>query len=406
MISALLIHQSFVCPKDAGATRHYELATRLVRAGGQFTVVASDCSYLTGQRVSPEKRFIFEETLDGVRILRTYTHPTLHKSFVWRVISFLTFSVTSIIASARAQRVGIVMGTTPPIFQAVSAWIVATVRRRPFLLEVRDLWPEFAIDMGVLKNRLLIALSRWLEMFLYARATHIVVNSPAYRNYLVNRGVPGEKISFIPNGVDVRMFDPASNGRRTRQEYNLGEKFVVTYAGALGAANDIHSILRAALRLHDDTSVHFLIVGDGKERLRLEAFAKAMHLRNVTFVGAQPKSRMGDLLAASDACIAVLKAIPMFATTYPNKVFDYMAAGRPTILGIDGVIRQVIDASGGGIFVPPGDDEAIAQAISDLKLDRIRGRSMGAAARQYVERQFDREEQAKAFITLLQALAA
>src|SRR5690606_4284270 len=141
---------------------------------------------------------VVEQTIDGVRILRTYILPALHRSFVWRVIAFISFMFTSVWAALRAGQVDVVMGTTPPIFQAVSAWVVATLRRRPFLLEVRDLWPEFAIDMGVLKNPILIALSRWLERFLYARATHIVVNSPAYQEYLRDKHVPKSKISFIP----------------------------------------------------------------------------------------------------------------------------------------------------------------------------------------------------------------
>ena len=169
----LLIHQAFVSPNEAGGTRHYELSRHLVQQGHQVTIVASDLSYLTGERTTARPRLVTQELLDGIQVLRTYTYPALHRSFFWRVISFFSFMFTSLVAALRVKNVDLVMGTSPPIFQAVSAWLVAALRRLPFLLEIRDLWPEFAIDMGVLKNLLLIRLSRWLERFLYARSHHL-----------------------------------------------------------------------------------------------------------------------------------------------------------------------------------------------------------------------------------------
>jgi glycosyltransferase involved in cell wall biosynthesis len=175
--------------------------------------------------------------------------------------------------------------------------------------------------------------------------------------------------------------------------------------GALGLANDIPTVLQSAARLNDQPDVHFLMVGDGKERPKLEALASQLGLRNVTFTGARPKLEMPEYLAASDACLAILQDIPMFRTTYPNKVFDYMAAGRPTVLAIDGVIRQAVEAASGGIFVPPGNPEALAKAVRDLAKDPERTRAMGAAARAYVIRHFDRRQQAEEFVGLLKRLS-
>lgn len=401
----LLIHQAFVGPGEAGGTRHYELAQHLIRRGHEFTIVASNLSYITGQRTIEDTGLAPEQTIDSIKVLRAYTYPSLHKSFVWRVVSFISFMITSMVAAWRVGNVDLVMGTSPPIFQAVSAWLVAFLRRRPFLLEVRDLWPEFAIGIGVLKNPVLITLSRWLERFLYARATHILVNSPAYRDYLIEKGVSSDKITLIPNGVDTAMFCPQADGKAIREQFGLDGKFVVAYAGALGMANDIGTILRAADQLRNEENIHFLLVGDGKERANLEAQACELQLSNVTFAGAHPKATMPDFLAASDACVATLKDIPMFRTTYPNKVFDYMAAGRPTLLAIDGVIREVVKAADGGIFVHPGDATSLANAIHDLNTDRARARSMGNTARKYVVEHFDRRRQAEAFVELVSRIA-
>jgi glycosyltransferase involved in cell wall biosynthesis len=224
--------------------------------------------------------------------------------------------------SLRVKDVDLVMGTTPPIFQAVSAWVVAALRRKPFLLEVRDLWPEFGISMGVLKNPLIIALSRWLENFLYKRATHILVNSPAYREYMLAKGVPEDKVTYIPYGTDVDMFNPSIDGSSIRRELKVEDKFVVLYAGALGQANDIDTLLRAAERLKKEESISFVLFGDGKERARLESEAKRMGLHNVIFAGTRPKKDMPLIVASADACLAILQDIPAFRTTYPNKVFD------------------------------------------------------------------------------------
>jgi len=405
-LHVVLIHQAFVGGDDPGGTRHYELGRRLTANGHRFTIVASDTNYLTGLKRG-SKGLIKRENRDGIQIIRAYTFKSLHRSFARRVLSFLSFAFTSIPASLRIERPDVVIGTTPPIFQAVSAWLVAALWRKPFLLEVRDLWPAFAIDMGILTNPLLIKMSRRLERFLYARADHVLVNSPAYRDYLASLGVPSEKITLIANGVDPQMFDPEDTGDEIRRLYRLEDKFVVTYAGALGPANDIDTILRAAEKLQvSHPQVHILLVGDGKDRPRLHAQAIAKGLENVTFAGAQPKSRMPEFLAASDVCIAILRDIPMFRTTYPNKVFDYMAAGRPTVLAIDGVIRDVVERSGGGVFVQPGCEDSLARAIASLWEDRGRCKQMGGSARRYVVRHFHRDTQAEEFTSLLMRVAS
>nr|UXE41707.1 hypothetical protein Hi04_10k_c5966_00040 [uncultured bacterium] len=402
--SVLLIHQAFASPAEGGGTRHFEFGQKVVDRGHKFTVVASDLSYLTGTPVYQRRGLYSEQCVDGLRVLRSYAHPTLHRSFLWRVFSFFSFTASSFVTALKSGPADLIMGTSPPIFQAFSAWAVAFLRRRPFLLEVRDLWPEFAIDMGVLKNPLLIWISRRLEHFLYARAIHILVNSPAYRDYLIGKGIAPLKVSLICNGVDPAMFDPAASGERAKNEWRLNGKFVVSYAGAVGMANDLGTLIRAAERLRDREQIVFLIAGDGKERANLEADVRNRGLRNVIFTGTLSKIEVADLMAASDACIAILKDIPMFRTTYPNKVFDYMAAGRPTVLAIDGVIRKVIEDSGSGVYVPPGDDKGLAEAVSRLAADPKEVRVLGLRGREYVVKRFNRAEQASEFVALAEQL--
>lgn len=402
----LLIHQAFASPDEPGGTRHFELAKACANKGIQFNIVGSRVNYLTGQRCGDRKLLPKQEIIEGINISRAYALDAHHRSFIWRMFSFIIFMFSSVWSGLRVGHVDLVIATSPPIFQSLSAWFLASVRKSPILLEVRDLWPEFAIDMGVLKNHLIIKLSRYLESFLYSKATHIFVNSPAYRDYLVNKGITETKISFISNGVDPKMFNPESRGETLRKKIGLNDSFVITYTGALGLANDIPSILNAAYHLKSQNNIHFLLVGDGKERNKLEALKTELKLNNVTFFGAISKNMIPEILSESDACIATLQNIPMFRTTYPNKVFDYMAAGRPTILAIDGVIREVIETCKGGVYVTPGDDMEIAKTIRFLSQNLDEAREMGKRARVYVEKYFNRHHQSEAFIKLIKQISS
>jgi glycosyltransferase involved in cell wall biosynthesis len=397
----LLIHQSFALPDEPGGTRHFELGSRLVRDGHRFTVVASDISYLTASR---HQKIQAEESVAGVRVLRAFT-PRARKNFLGRLLGFLSFAVTAFWKALRVGDVDVVMGTSPPIFQAFSAWLVATLRQRPLLLEIRDLWPEFIIDMGKLKNPQAIRLSRALERFLYRRATHLLVNSPAYVNYLIGKGVAPERITLIANGVDPQMFDPRMTGNGLRPQLGLDGKFVIVYAGAVSMANDLELVIDAASQLASDSRIAFLIVGDGNERRRLEAVVAERRLKNVIFTGAKPKHQMGDYLASADACVAVLQNIPMFRMTYPNKVFDYLAAGRPVLLAIDGVIREVVEEARAGIFIPPGDVARLVEAVRYLVDHPQECQAMSARGRAFVEQHFNRNEQSRAFTGLIEKLA-
>ena len=400
----LLLNQAFVSPNEPGHTRHFEMAQFLRARGHELVIVASDLNYQTGQRTVERTGLFAEQIIDGVRILRAYIFPALHRSYFWRIISFFSFMFSSVWTALTVKDADIIMGTTPPIFQAVSAWVVAVIRRKPFLLEVRDLWPEFGVSMGVLKNPILIYLARWLEKFLYARATHILVNSPAYKDYMLGKGVPENKITYIPYGTDVDMFNPDVDGSSVRMDLGLENKFVVLYAGALGQANDIDTILRAAERLNQESKIYFVLFGDGKERARLELESKRMNLTNVIFAGVCPKREMPLVVASSDVCLAILQDVPMFRTTYPNKVFDYMAAARGIVLVIDGVVRDVIESSGGGVFVQPGNDDGLAKTILELSNDPQRVKQMGINARAYLVKHLDRRDKLNDTLKLLESL--
>jgi glycosyltransferase involved in cell wall biosynthesis len=399
----LLIHQAFVSLDEPGGTRHYELARCLAEQGHQVTVIASPVSYLTGRAGETVSATVDRLGKDGsLTILRAPVYAALHRSFVHRVLAFFSFMISSFEIGLKVRRVDLVWGTSPPIFQGVTAWLLARLRRVSFLFEVRDLWPDFAIQVGVLRNPLLIRASEWLERFLYRRADRVVVNSPGFVAHVERRGA--RKVDLVPNGSDVQMFDPSDRGAEFRLAHALEGKYVALYAGAHGMSNDLDVVLQAARLLLDRPEIAVVLLGDGKEKPALVEQAAAMGLTNLHFLPPVPKSGMREALAAADACIAILKPIPMYATVYPNKVFDYMAAGRPVILAIDGVIREVVEKAWAGIFVPPGDPFALAEAIRSLADHRERGKAMGESGRRCVKERFDRVELAARLTSIMESM--
>jgi glycosyltransferase involved in cell wall biosynthesis len=400
----LIVHQAFAALDEPGGTRHHEMALHLSRKGHRVTVIASPVSYITG--AARRARIPWVERQDGgegVTILRAYTYPQLHKSFIHRVFSFLSFMVSSLLIGLSVDKVDLVWGTSPPIFQGMTAWMLARLKRAKFLFEVRDLWPAFAIAVGVLTNPVLIKASQWLERFLYQRADRLMVNSPGFIDHIRQRG--GENLSLIPNGADTSMFDPDEDGLAFRQSHRLEDKFIALYAGAHGMSNDLDVVLDAAALLRTQPDIAILLLGDGKEKPNLIRRAKALNLDNLRFLPPIPKGDMRLALAGADACIAILKPIALYKTVYPNKVFDYMAAGRATILAIDGVIRRVVEDAGGGIYVTPGDPMALAEAIRVMADDPEKTRQMGRAGRAYLEEHFNRAELAEKLESLLVEVA-
>ncbi len=402
----LLVHQAFAALDEPGGTRHHELACYLAGRSHRVTIIASPVSYLTGSPSPFGKGARGEE---GVRVIRSYTYQALHRSFVHRAFSFISFMVSSFFAGLRVKKVDLIWGTSPPIFQGVTAWMLARLKGVPFLFEVRDLWPTFAIAVGVLKNPLLIKMSLWLEHFLYRHADQVMVNSPGYVAHVTERGA--RQVELVPNGADPDMFDPLGQGADFRSANHLENKFVILYAGAHGMSNDLGVVLDAAKILEDltvtlEVTVKFVLLGDGKEKPALQKQAAAMQLANVLFLPPLPKTGMSDALAGADAGLAILKPIEEYKTTYPNKVFDYMAAGKPVILAIDGVIREVVETAGCGIFAQPGDPAALAHAIQSLAADRARSQQMGLAGRRYLEEHFDRSVLAARLVDIMENMVS
>ena len=385
----LLIHQAFVTTGEAGGTRHIEFARRLAERGHRVTIITSPVSYLSGES-SLTGHFLWkkEQWAENIEIRYCWTSSGMHKGFVPRLLAFFSFMFSSFFCALNVKHADLIWGTSPNLFQAWTAWLSARLKRKPFLLEIRDLWPEFAVAMGALTNPLLIRMSQWLERFLYNHADRIIVNSPGFIPYI--RDICGKTPDLVPNGADEEMFAGA-DGTAFREQYGLKDDFVVMYSGAHGPANDLETVLNAADMLRDEAGIRFIFVGSGKDKTRLEALSAERGLGNVLFVPPVPKDQIASVMAAEDAGLAILKKLDMFKTTYPNKVFDIMACGDPVICQIDGVIRDVVEENRAGVFVEPGAARALAETVLRLSVDPEGCRVMGENGRKAVMEKFNRD---------------
>jgi glycosyltransferase involved in cell wall biosynthesis len=406
----VVFHQYYLDAGQPGGSRFNELSRHWSEAGHRVTVVSGTLNYVTGETPPEYRGRWMVETHDGpVRVLRCHVPSTYQASYAGRMWAFFAFTLSAGTAALRIAEADVVIGTSPPLPIILPAWLLARRRRAGLVFEIRDLWPESAITTGVLRKgsaltRALFALERWGCRV----ADKVNVLTPAFREDLIRRGLASEdKIVFVPNGADTDVFTPGPRMNEVRRKYGWGDRFVVMYAGAHGRANAVGQLLDAAERLRDRPDILIVTVGDGLERARLDAEARVRGLTNVMLCGPQPKDEMPAFVRACDVGAAVLQNNPTFRTVYPNKVFDYMACERPTLLAIDGVARQLVcDEARAGVFATPEDPEAIAAAIRQLADDPDGGAAMGQRGRAWVLANASRQALADRYLKILAGLIA
>ncbi len=320
------------------------------------------------------------------------------------MLNYSSFCVSAAIAGSFLECPDVIIATSPQLLVGLSGWWIAKLKRVPFVLEVRDLWPEslVAVGMGTRGNLLHKALGK-IARFLYSNADHIVVVTPAFREHLVHQWqVPAEKISVVQNGVETKLFSPRGCEPELRASLSAQGKFVVSYIGTLGLAHGLETLIAAAERLQRTApEVLFMLVGEGADRERTLALANSKNLRNIRFVSQQPRANIPAYIAASDACLVLLKKSEVFKTVIPTKMLEFMACGRPVILGVDGQAREILERSRGGIYVEPENPDALCEAVLKLKQQQFLGEAMGRSGREYIVRNLSRERTAADYLDTL-----
>ncbi len=406
----LLIHQYFLEKGDGGGSRFNEMTQVWSEQGHEVTVLAGMVHYNTGKKPKKYKsKFIFSDKgfYDNVDVIRCHVSESYNVNFLGRLWAYFSFVFSSIYAGLFKVDKGydVIIVTSPPLFVGITAYILAKIKRLPFIFEIRDLWPESAIDTGVLTNKFIIKFAFWFEEFVYKRAMLINVLTPAFRDKLIkDKNVPKEKILFIPNAADfslaenvMKKFDVQS----FRNEQDLNDKFVITYVGAHGVANHLIQLIDAA-ELLTDTNVLFQLIGSGMKKQELIDEVAKRKLKNVKFVDPVPKAEVFKYILASDIGTSVLKNVDTFKTIYSNKTFDYMSCKRPILLAIDGVSRKLVEEANCGFYVEPENPTAIRDGILDAMKDKDNLNILGNNGYLYAKEHFDRVELAKKYLEDIQ----
>ncbi len=408
----LLIHQYFLEKNDSGGSRFNEITKFWGSQGHYITVLSGMVHYATGEKAKRYKgKYTFTDKIfyDNVDVIRSHVSESYNKSFIGRLWAYFSFVLSSIYAGIfkAKDKYDVILVTSPPLFVGITAYVLSKIKRIPFVFEVRDLWPESAIDTGILKNKIIIKFAYWFEKFIYKKAALINVLTPAFKEKLINeKGVPEEKIIFIPNAADFSLADKITdtfNVEEFRKQNDLNDKFVITYVGAHGVANHIIQLIDAAEQLQK-TNVLFQFIGAGMKKQELIETVQKRGLKNVKFINSVPKEDVFKYILSSDMGASVLKKVDTFKTIYSNKTFDYMSCKKPILLAIDGVSRQLIEDAECGFYVKPENINDIVNGIKIAMSDKNKLLTMGVNGYNYAKKYFDRSVLSNKYIQDLELL--
>ncbi|MDZ7775711.1 MAG: glycosyltransferase family 4 protein [Bacteroidales bacterium] len=404
----LLIHQYFLEQDDSGGSRFNEMTRTWSEQGHDITVLAGMIHANSSEKRKEYKgKYFVRKNHDGIEVWRCHVSESYNKNFLGRFWGYLSFVFSALWAGLFKVKgkYDLVLATSPPLFIGIPAYLLSRLKRIPLVFEVRDLWPESAIDSGIVTNKYLIKASYWFEAFIYKKAVLINVLTPAFRKILIEKKrVLQDKVILIPNASDFSLSDKILFGfdrNKFRKDNHLDNHFVITYVGAHGLANHLIQILDTA-ELLKDTNVLFQLIGDGMQKKYLMEEATNRKLENVKFVDPVPKSEVFKYIMASDMGTSVLKKTDTYKTIYSNKTFDYMACKTPILMVIDGVSRELVEEANCGAYAEPENPADIAAIIRQYLTKPELLRTQGENGYKYAKNHFDREKLANKYLKHLE----
>jgi len=391
----LFLADNFPPEKNAQASRVYERSCYWTAWNHKVTVITCAPNFPDGEIYPGYKNRIRQiEFTSGIRITRVITFIAPNTGRFFRVIDFLSYMVSAFLAGLFESRPDLVTATSPQLFGAVAGCALAAVKRVPFVIEVSDLWPESIVAVGAMKRSFVLRLIEKIELSMYARASRVIVLTRAFRQNLIRRGVPGNKIDVVLNGADSQRYHPRPKRVEIGRQWGISEnEFVAGYIGTLGMAHGLENMLDAAGKC--GCQARFMLVGTGAKRESLIAEAKRRELTNVTFIPAQAKEFMPDFWSLCDVALIHLKNSSLFETVIPSKIFEAMAMGLPLLLVAPrGEASDLVEAEGAGIWVGPDNPHELAAAVLLLANNsELRKRLAGASRRAAFK--YTREHQAR-----------
>ncbi|MFQ6616374.1 MAG: glycosyltransferase family 4 protein [Fidelibacterota bacterium] len=402
----ILILSHFYPPEIGGAAaRLHGLARWLIAYGHQVSVITGFPNYPTG--LVPEHyrgKVHMREVRDRVEVIRTWVYASSHRTSFGRLANYFSFVISSVIAVFRLRgEFDVLVASSPPLVIGVPARIVSRRYRIPLVFDVRDIWPDVAVDAGAFKpNNPMIRLGRKLARYLYAISDHITPVTEIKRKKLIAEGVREDKITVVPNGVDFDRLNQ-SEAHQWTERLHLRDHFVVIYTGLIGIAQGVGIIVEAAGELRDNPRIHFLIVGDGVEREHLMGRCTSLGLDNVTFISSQPRTEIPSLLASADLAVVPLVSEDL-VDAVPSKLMEAWACRRPVLVAAAGEAAELVETAGGGVVVPPGEPVRLARAVEDLFGNRAALERCAKRGQAYAKSHFDRRNLARRMEKVLLAV--
>ncbi len=387
----LFLSHYFPPEVNAPASRTYEHCREWVKNGHEVTVVTCVPNHPKGSVYDGYRNKFFQwETRDGIRVLRVWTYLAANKGFLKRTLNYISYMVSVIFAVPLLCQSDIVISTSPQFFNGLAGYFVSRLKRIPWILEIRDLWPESILAVGAIKNKTVIRLLENLELFAYRKADLIVPVTKAFKIHIEGRGIRPKKIKVLVNGANLSFYKPLARENELSTEFGLSGKFVVSYFGTHGMAHGLETILEAAMELRDREEILFLLVGSGAEREKLLSIRDQAGQKNVLMLEQQKKERMPLLWAASDVSMVLLKRTDLFKTVIPSKIFESMAMEKPIILGVEGESAGIIQEAESGLCIQPQNSSDLGKAILFLYEHPEECIRLGTNGRKYVIEHHDR----------------
>ena len=366
-VHVLFLTDNFPPEVNAPASRTFEHCREWVKAGHRVTVITCAPNFPKGKVFDGYRNKLWQrETMEGIEVVRVWSYITANEGFVRRILDYQSYMVSAIIASLFVRKVDVIVGTSPQFFTACAAYVASRLKFRPYIFELRDLWPESIKAVGAMKNERAIALLESLELFLYRKAARVISVTNSFKDNLVSRGIDGSKIEVVTNGVDLSQFKPRSKDPALERQLGLEGKFVVGYIGTHGLAHALETVLDAAERLRG-TDVVFLLLGDGARKRALREDAARRGLDNVVFIDTVPKAEVPRYWSILDVSLIHLQKTELFTTVIPSKLFESMGMGLPVLHGVEGESARIVRDENAGIPFEPENADALVAALRRLK---------------------------------------
>lgn len=405
----LFLSHYFPPEVNAPASRTYENAKRWVRTGHDVTLITCAPNHPDGI-VYPGygNRLCQWDEIDGIKILRVKTYLSANKGFFKRTCNYVSYMLSATAFSPLVKKVDVVVSTSPQFFCGCAGFFVSRFKRCPWVLEIRDLWPESIIAVGAIRQPRIIQWLESLETSMYHKADHIIPVTQSFKHHIMNRDILPERISVVTNGADLEKYTPSPGQHHDAMLEKLGlkDKFIVSYIGTHGMAHALRTVLLAADLLREEKRIVFMLVGGGAERDSLLKLKEELDLPNVLMLPQQPKEKINAFLAISDVCMVLLKKDDLFKTVIPSKMFEAMAMERPVILGVEGESKMIVESAQCGLCIEPENYRQLAENVRQLFRNPEKVRHLGQNGRQFVTRNYNREHLADQYLGTLEKVVA